>query len=345
LVNPQYISQIWHNPNRPAVIRDLFNVATTDSNAIEFVQETGFNNIVSTLTVALVGGETTLTVANAVGFFIDQVITLVVDAPNPAQTFTVTAVDIDAGTIDIDAAVANPAAIGNNVTSDVFAPTPELREKPQMGLQYTLQSAPVRTIAHWIPASRQIMADAGQLADQINGRLMYGLQLAEEQQLLYGSGQNEQILGILANPDVPTYDQSVVPTDTKMDAVRRAMNVARLAEYMVDGVVLNPTDWTDIELLKGSDNHYIFLNISQGNSADARLFRIPVVDTTAINPGNFVTGSFGMGSTIFDREQSTIRTTDSHEEYFIKNQLAILAEERIALATYRPEAYVNGIFV
>jgi HK97 family phage major capsid protein len=60
--------------------------------------------------------------------------------------------------------------------------------KPESAITFTLANEPVCTIAHWIPASKQVLADAPMLASYINGRLMYGLKLKEDTEILLGTG-------------------------------------------------------------------------------------------------------------------------------------------------------------
>lgn len=223
------------------------------------------------------------------------------------------------------------------------APVAEGGSKPESDLTYTKLTAPVEVIAHWVQITRQLLSDAPRLEATVEGRLRYGLYVKEEAQILYGTGSTPQLKGIMTDPAVGTYAWSDGQVgDTKLDAIRRAMLVARLAEYPVTGTVLHPTDWADIELLKGSDGHYLWISVPEGGVM--RLWRVPVVETTAINAGDFLTGAFGLGATLFDREETTLRVTDSHSDYFIKNKLVMLVEERVALTVERPEAFVAGDF-
>lgn len=229
--------------------------------------------------------------------------------------------------------------------TNAAAPVAEGNNKPESALSFTLEATNARTIAHWLPATRQILADAPQLEAYINQRLLTGLELVEDEQLLYGDGTGQNLLGILNDPDISTYDGEGVLDNNgdainKIDTIRRGFLVARLAEYPITGVVLHPTDWADIELLKGSDGHYIWLNIPNGNS-DSPMFRVPVVETTAIEQGTALAGAFALAAAIYDREDADIRVSDSHGNTFIQNIMTILAEERIALAIYRPEAFVK----
>ncbi|CUW44445.1 hypothetical protein B3286c1_1777 [Brucella vulpis] len=106
------------------------------------------------------------------------------------------------------------------------------------------------------------------------------------------------------------------------------------------GHVLSPIDWTSIELLKDTQGRYIIGN-PQGTIAPT-LWGLPVVTTQAMAAGKFLTGAFKLGAQIFDRWQARVEVATENEDDFIKNLVTILAEERLALAVYRPEAFIYG---
>lgn len=266
LVEPTRYPQIIAPPDRGLRLRNLLDVQRTDSNAIEYVEETGFTN----------------------------------------------------------AAAMRAEGVA----------------KPESALAFEVKNAPAQVIAHWVPATRQIIDDAKQLRSYIDGRLTYGLKLVEETQILYGNGTSPNLQGIATHPDVQTYSESTdgQPGDTKIDSVRRAMVLARVAEYPVTGIALNPLDWADIELMKGSDEHYIWVDVADGGVM--RLWRVPVVESNAVTAETAVLGAWSLAATLWDRWLATVRISDSHASYFIENKVAVLAEERVALTIFRPEGFV-----
>jgi HK97 family phage major capsid protein len=69
-----------------------------------------------------------------------------------------------------------------------------------------------------------------------------------------------------------------------------------------------------------------------------------VIVTNAMNQSEFILGDWTMGARIYDREDVTVRVSESHEDFFIKNAVAILAEERYTMAVVRPLAFTKGSF-
>ena len=219
-------------------------------------------------------------------------------------------------------------------------PVAEGEEKPKSELSFELKTEAVKTLAHWIPVSRQVLEDVSQIRAYIDQRLMYGLKRVEEDQVLYGNGVAPNLTGIMNNTGIQTYSWSNgTAGDTKIDCIRRAMTLARLAEYELSGIVLAPQDWEDIELLKGDDNHYIWITVTEGGTN--RLFRIPVVETTAMTATEALAGAFKLGAYLWDREMAVIRVSEHHNKFFIENLVCILAEERVALTVFRPQAFIK----
>ncbi len=229
----------------------------------------------------------------------------------------------------------------NNAGPQYSSPARENVAKPESGITFTLASAPVITLAHWIPVSKQVLADAPQLQSYINTRLMYGLKLEEEDQILNGDGTGSNLGGILKSGNFTAFNRAVTG-DTKVDTLRRALTQVSLSNYPADAIVLNPADWEDIELTKADDGQYVWANPAL--SAGPQLWGRRVVPSQSIAEGTFLTGSFAMGAQIWDRQQAAVQVSFENADNFTKNMATILAEERLALTVYRPKAFVSGTF-
>ncbi|MBI5111308.1 MAG: phage major capsid protein [Rhodovulum sp.] len=223
--------------------------------------------------------------------------------------------------------------------SETSAPT-----KPQSEIKFDIATTAVTTIAHWVLATRQILDDVPQLQSYIDGRLRYGLMYVEENQLLNGGGTGTDLNGIYTQ--ATAYAAPIVPTAagnlTKIDVIRLAMLQAMLAEYPASGIVMHPSDWADIELTKTDEGAYLFANPQGG--VEPRLWRLPVVETQAMTLDRFLVGAFQLGAQIFDRADATVEISTEDSDNFRKNLVTILAEQRLALAVYRPEAFIKGTF-
>jgi HK97 family phage major capsid protein len=220
------------------------------------------------------------------------------------------------------------------------APVAEGASKPESDIQFDLLTTSAKVIAHWTKASKQVLSDISQLRSLIDQRLLYGLAYVEEAQLLKGDGTGQNLNGII--PQATAYAAPISLADINiMDVLRLAMLQAALAEYPATGHVMHPTDWAGIETLKDSQGRYIIGN-PQGTTGPT-LWGLPVVATQAMTVRKFLTGAFKLGAQVFDRWDARVETGYVNDD-FIKNLVTVLAEERLALAVYRPEAFIYGDF-
>lgn len=223
--------------------------------------------------------------------------------------------------------------------TNAAAPVAEGAAKPQSEIQFTEEVAPVRTIAHWMRASVQILADAPALRSIIDNRLRYGLNYVEEAQLLNGDGVGQNIEGLVTASTAYAAPGGLTAA-TPLEVIRLMMLQVMLAEYPANGIVMNPIDMAAIELSKDGDGRYL-VGDPQGTTA-RRLWGLPVVETQAMTVDKALVGAFDLAAQIFDRQDATVEVSTEDQDNFIKNKVTIRAEERLALAIYRPEAIIYG---
>jgi HK97 family phage major capsid protein len=213
--------------------------------------------------------------------------------------------------------------------------------KPESAIAFSLVNVPVVTLAHFIPASTQVLDDSQMLSSHINGRLMYGLKLKEETQLLSGTGSNHQLNGLITQ--ATSYAaQSPDLVQNEIDKIRDAVRQLQASEYMPDFVVLNPVDWYDIEIAKvnaGTDDRYLVGD--PRNMMTPNIWGMPVVVTNSISAGTFLVGSRN-ACEIADRQMAVVEASREDSTNFQKNMVTIRAEERLALCVFRTEAFVTG---
>jgi HK97 family phage major capsid protein len=235
--------------------------------------------------------------------------------------------------------------------SETSAAAPQTSEgaiKGESEIQFELATAPVRTLAHWIPASRQILDDAQALSGFLNSRLTYMLALAEEGEVLFGTGSGTHLSGLVTNAGLYDTNRTTVGSDSFLDVLSHAAEqVYEDSNLEADGIILNPADWEQIRLLKQtgtgiSSGQYIFVDPQLATTP--RLWGIPVVTSKSMPKGQFLVGAFQQAAAIFDRQMSSVEVSREHSDYFVRNLVAILAEERLALAIFTPHGFCFGGF-
>lgn len=211
--------------------------------------------------------------------------------------------------------------------------------KPEGSIAFEKVTATVKTIAEWIPATKRGIADASQLRGIIDDELLADLAETEEDQILNGDGTGENLTGILntANTQTQAYSATVSGLDPLLETTLKARTLVRTVGRAVPtGYVLNPADWEKIQLARLAKNPQ--------NEAIAggvpTLHGLPVVESETIAAGTGLVGDFRK-AVLWDREQASVSITDSHADFFIRNLVAILAEERVAFGVTRPRAFVE----
>jgi HK97 family phage major capsid protein len=221
--------------------------------------------------------------------------------------------------------------------TNAAAPTLEAGVKPESTLIFELKSAPVRKIAHWVPATEEILEDVGQMRSYIDQRLRLGVQLAEDDQLLNGDGVAPNLLGLLNQvglaPDVPR------GTDSAADAIAKQIAaIATTSNLAPDGVIMHPSDYLGIQLAKTSGSGEYLGSGPFAAPGPASLWGLPAALTVAIPVGTALVGAFRIATQLFRHGGIRVDATNSHADFFVKNLVAIRGEERAALAVYRAAA-------
>ena len=231
-----------------------------------------------------------------------------------------------------------------------YGSSPQVYEgvaKAESALTFELAAEPVQTLAHWIPASKQVLEDSAVLMSFINSRMIYFLKLVEENQILNGTGAGGDLNGLMRAASAYAGPSPVPPGETRLDTIRRAIGQIESAGFNATGVVIAPDDWTAISLIKttgtASSGEYIYSDPHAGGSPS--VWGRPLVISYKMATGSFLVGDFSpAGAELWDRMQSQVEISREHSDFFTRNLCAILAEERLALTVYQGAAFVAGSF-
>jgi len=223
----------------------------------------------------------------------------------------------------------------NNVA--VGAYTADHGVKPESALALAVVSTPVETIAHLIPITRRAAADAPQVRQLVDAFLLQGLREEEEDQLLNGDGTSPNLKGIMDNAI-----STVGSAGTDIDAIVDAIRTIREDNREPTALVINPADWYSTGFLMAKDSAGNYLIGDPRASLDQlnTLWGLRVVVTPAMTANTALVGDFRQ-YVVADRQQSAIYVTDSHNDWFARNLLAVLAEERLAGGCLDPEAFCS----
>jgi HK97 family phage major capsid protein len=248
------------------------------------------------------------------------------------------------GTIDSNAIIYMVETLFTNAA----APVLEGGTKPESALVFDQKTDAVSKIAHWLPVTEELLEDVAAIASYIDARLRLGVQLAEEDQLLNGNGTAPNLLGILNRSGLApavARNAGATPPETNADAILRQISaIATTAFVYPDGIVMNPANLFTILTSKDSSGAY-YGGGPFSALPTATIWGTPVAPTPSIVAGTALVGAFGTQSQVFRKGGIRVEASNSHQDFFIKNLVAIRAEERLALAVYRPGAFgkVTGL--
>ncbi|WP_313318135.1 phage major capsid protein [Pseudomonas sp.] len=227
------------------------------------------------------------------------------------------------------------------------APVAEGGLKPTSNVTFEPVTDRVKKLAVWMPVTDEALDDVPQMFAYLQQLLRYDLKLEEEAQILKGDGTGENLPGLMTQ--ATTYDTALSKAgDTAIDLVRRAIyQVRKQSQMSADGTVMTELDWMNIELQKDGENRYLFANL-QGLVTPI-LWGRPVITSDSMDEGDGTTGgeflvaNFARSTTLFDR-MSFVFKMGLINDQFIKNERALLVEERLGLGVRRREALVKGRF-
>jgi HK97 family phage major capsid protein len=214
-----------------------------------------------------------------------------------------------------------------------LVPAPGGGYKPEGAWAFVVKQANVKTLAEWVPITKRALADVGQLEGLINDELQKDLAEIEEQQILNGDGTGENFTGITVTSGIQT---QAFATDI-FTSIRKGITKLRtVGRVNPSAIVLNPADSETVDLTKDLQGRYYY----GGPQAlgQKTLWGLPVVESEFQALHTATVADFSK-AVCWDREQTTVTMTDSHADFFVRNLVAILAEERMAFGVVRPLAF------
>lgn len=231
--------------------------------------------------------------------------------------------------------------------SNGAAPTAEGTTLTQSDFDMTAADANVRKIGTYFRISEEMLADTPQLTSYLSARAPEKLLEVEDAQILSGDGTGSNLSGIIT--DAADFDVSSggafyqsVDDANQFDVIVASLNQLALANYNADCIMLNPTDFNKILLLKDSTSKYLKDQVYAGIQPSFN--GVKVVVNTAITAGTFLIGNFGVGTQLWVRQGINVEFFREDGTNVRDGFVTVRVSERVALTNYLPNAFVNGSF-
>lgn len=211
-------------------------------------------------------------------------------------------------------------------------------QKPQFHVPYAPATATLQKIAGWFYETDELIEDAAFLKSAVDARGMYALDSAIESYL---------VTTLLATSGLGTIAQA--PTaDNIFQAI---MQVKSASNFDADAIVINPTDYQTLRLAKDGGNSgqyygggYFYGPYGNGQlSQQPGLWGLNTVITNAVSAGTVLVGAFKQGASVITKAGDGARVevvTGDHDDR-TNNRVTVIVEERLALATRVPGAFVK----
>lgn len=204
--------------------------------------------------------------------------------------------------------------------------------KPEATVPTSLITVEAATIAHWLPCSTQVLADAPSLEAQLRGLLMFGLADKVERELLTGAGTAGTIAGMAGI--AATY---VHTATAPADRIGQAAASLQSLGWQPSIVILNPADWFLIASERSTDGYVAAGGWNQ--PARPNVWGLDVVLSSAQTAGTALVADPAQMA-ILDRQSAVVEVGYTGDG-FIRNEVVLRAELRAALAIYSPASLVE----
>jgi HK97 family phage major capsid protein len=194
--------------------------------------------------------------------------------------------------------------------------------KPEAVMDPVEATIALQTYAHYKAITRQALEDIPQVQTIIQNRLLAGVSSALEAAAVAAL--------------VAATLQSVDGAGDITSAIRQGIATVESNGFKPNAVLVNPADAASLDM-------NVFTQTNNGAVRNGAVWGLPIVAARSIAAGTAYVGDFRNGETWFDRGNTDVYMSDSHGDFFLRNQLVILAEARAAFAVTEPDAICEAV--
>lgn len=227
--------------------------------------------------------------------------------------------------------------------------TAEASAIPQSNMVFEQASMPISTVSHFIKITRQLAMDNAALAAYINQRMIYGVDIRVENQLLIGNGVLPNMSGFMNSANYVPHGYTAasltalgLSATNRLDIIAKTIGDCALSDYPCDAVIINTADWWTLRLQKDTNGRYLLGNPSENVT---NLWGVDVLPMNAMPSNNFWAGSLFHSATFWNRDEVSIDMSEHDENNFQTGLITVRTSRRAGLTVEKPGANRAGLLV
>ena len=229
---------------------------------------------------------------------------------------------------------------------DNSAPAPgsvnEAAAKPQFHIVESSATVTLQKIAGWFYETDELLEDNAFLKSAIDNRGLFELDAAIENYLM---------TTLLATSGIGAATYAHGGNCSADDIFKAMMTIKSASNLNADAIVINPADYQRLRLAKDNSGAgqyygggYFYGPYGNGQlSSQPGLWGLNTIVTSSITAGTVLVGAFKQGASVITKQGGGQRVevvTGDHDDR-IYNRVTVIVEERLALATRVPSAFVK----
>jgi hypothetical protein len=208
--------------------------------------------------------------------------------------------------------------------------TSEGTAKPAAFVDFTKRTVALDKLAAFLPVSEELLEDEPAIVAYINTRLALFVRQAEDKRIL---------ARLITASSGNTAGFTELGGNNVFDSIMAGITMVRVEGGLEpDAVIMNPIDFAKMMVAKASTAGSYFNGGPYGAIAQGP-WGLRTVVTGAVAAGSPIVGAFREGGQVWRKGGLSVEASNSHNDYFRYNLVALRAEERVGLAVYRPRAF------
>lgn len=207
----------------------------------------------------------------------------------------------------------------------------------------------VKKIGTFWKDSDELLSDAPRLAQHIDDRADYLMDIVEEDQIFGGNGSGANILGLINRSGIQVmyYDPtSVLDLLLKIKSAKKFIKKLTPG-FRADGLLVSDDDWDALTSLRDNNNQFLAGGPFYGMYGNTQVTEEPPlwglrsVPSQATQEGLVVVGAWRLGGSLLRNGGRSVEVSNSNEADFINGRVTFRITERCGLKVPYPRAFMK----